>query len=124
MNRLLAICLALVLAAPASAKPRPAPAANASAWVSEVVTRIGEAQAKATGEGKGGTVTVRLRIGASGALEGAAIDESSGSEALDARALAAVRNAGPFAPPPAKLLTLEGFTELSFPLELGPAATR
>ncbi|EHP88848.1 TonB family protein, partial [Methylorubrum extorquens DSM 13060] len=38
--------------------------------------------------------------------------------ALGERAARAVQAAAPFPPPPAGLLTLEGFTELSFPLTL------
>ncbi|MCE4226732.1 energy transducer TonB [Methylobacterium sp. C25] len=64
-----------------------------------------------------GTVTIRIRIGSEGMLEGAAIEESSGSDALDRRALQAAKAAAPFSPPPAKLLTLEGFTELAFAVE-------
>lgn len=97
-----------------SAKPNP------KTWVSGVLTRISEADGRAgRANGPGGTVSVRVRIGSDGSLDGAAIDESSGKAELDERALRAVRAAAPFAPPPAKLLTLEGFTELSFPLQLG-----
>ncbi len=121
------LLLTALLAAPQGAASRPDPAAktgpaprlSTEKWVSMVVTRIsraGETPAAAT---PGGTVTIRLRIGADGTMESASIDESSGSEALDSRALAAAKAASPFAPPPERLLTLEGFTELAFPVEFG-----
>ncbi|GEP12328.1 hypothetical protein MGN01_41730 [Methylobacterium gnaphalii] len=84
-----------------------------------VVTKISRAGEKSATATPGGKVTIRVRIAADGTLEGAAIEESSGSPALDARALQAAEAASPFAPPPEKLLTLEGFTELAFPVELG-----
>ncbi|GLS46951.1 cell envelope integrity protein TolA [Methylobacterium brachythecii] len=127
------VLLTALLGASGIASPRPLPAArerpevrqSVERWVSLVVTKVTRA-----GEGRfpgdprvnpGGTVTIRVRIGADGTLEGAAIDQSSGSDALDTRALAAAKAASPFTPPPEKLLTLEGFTELAFPVEFGPA---
>lgn len=94
-------------------------------WVSGVVTKIARAAAeKASDPSTSGTVTIRLRIGFDGALADAGIDEGSGSAALDERALRAAKAASPFRPPPSGLLTLEGYTELSFPLQLGGAAAR
>ncbi|MDR1394928.1 MAG: energy transducer TonB, partial [Deltaproteobacteria bacterium] len=48
-----------------------------------------------------GTATVAFTILAGGEASGAAIVKSSGHEGLDQSALAAVRNASPFPPPPA-----------------------
>ena len=88
-------------------------------WVSTVVTRISEADRKtADGVEARGSVTIRVRIGADGSLDGVEVDQGSGSAALDERAIRAVRAASPFRPPPATLLSLEGYTELSFPLQL------
>lgn len=115
---LLVLCLALP---PGPAQAGPAPSARA--WVTEVVDRIVRADRAEMGSGRG-TVTVRLRILSDGNLDGAAVEGSSGSETLDARALRAVTAAGPFRPPPPRLLTLEGFTELSFDLALGSASRR
>ncbi|GJE77436.1 TonB family protein [Methylorubrum suomiense] len=114
--RFLTRCFVLSLLAlpmpPAAAAPRVD--AKARAWVATVVSRIGAADRVAPG--RGGPVTLRVRIAADGALDGVAIEE--GSPALGERARRAVEAAGPFAPPPPGLLTLEGYTELSFPLTL------
>ncbi|MCP1546967.1 MULTISPECIES: TonB family protein [Methylorubrum] len=107
---------ALMLSAPlvpASAAPRVD--ARAKAWVAGIVNRIGTAD-RAAAPGRGGQVTVRVRIEADGALGGIVLEE--GPAVLGERAARAVEAAAPFPPPPAGLLTLEGFTELSFPLTL------
>ncbi|UMY17981.1 TonB C-terminal domain-containing protein [Methylobacterium organophilum] len=82
-------------------------------WVSGVVSRVGALPAPAK------TVTVRVRIGAEGAVEGVELLEGSDP---DGRLRKAIAETGPYPPPPARILTLEGFTELSF--SLGPAAPR
>lgn len=93
-------------------------------WVTMVVSRISLVDRRARGvKDSGGIVEIRIRIAADGSLEGAAVEKGSGSSSLDERALKAVRAAGPFRPPPAKLLDLQGFTELSFPLELPARAS-
>jgi TonB family protein len=102
-----------LLAVPASAAPRVD--AKARAWVADVVNRIGAAD-RAAAPGRGGPVTLRVRIAANGTLDGIEIEE--GAPALAERARRAAAAAGPFAPPPPGLLTLEGYTELSFPLRL------
>lgn len=100
---------------PALAAPRID--AQARAWIAEVVSRIGTADRAARAAlGRGGRVTIRVRIGADGALDGIEVEE--GPAVLGERARRAARAAGPFAPPPPGLLTLEGYTELSFPLTL------
>ncbi|MEX2165713.1 MAG: TonB family protein [Methyloceanibacter sp.] len=50
--------------------------------------------------GQRGSATVTFAIGASGGLRGARIAKSSGNAKIDQMALATVRNAAPFAPPP------------------------
>ncbi|CAO4174610.1 TonB family protein [Methylorubrum populi] len=106
----------LMLTAPlASGHAAPRIDAKARAWVADVVSRIGMAD-RIEARGRGGAVTIRVRIDASGALGGIALEE--GTVALGERAARAVQAAAPFPPPPAGLLTLEGFTELSFPLTL------
>ena len=113
-SRVLTALLALtLLAVPATAAPRAD--AKARAWVADVVNRIGAAD-RGVAPGQGGPVTLRVRIAADGALGGIAIEE--GAPALAERARRAAEAAGPFAPPPPNLLTLEGYTELSFPLTL------
>lgn len=104
-------------------EPRP-PKLTPNRWVAAVVTRITQAGETAEADAPGGSVAIRIRIGADGTLEGAAIEESSGVPALDDRALRAAKAASPFAPPPDKLLTLEGFTELSFAVEFAKSAGR
>ncbi|MEH3119614.1 MAG: TonB family protein [Methylorubrum populi] len=110
---LLAVLLVAAPLAPGLAAPRVD--ARAKAWVAGVVSRIGMAD-RAAAAGRGGQVTVRVRIEADGALGGIVLEE--GPAALGARAARAVQAAAPFPPPPPELLTLEGFTELSFPLTL------
>ena len=105
----LAVCLS-ALSAQARSDPRD--------WVTSVVTKISAADRKETGDGSG-TVTIRVRIAANGELDGVSIDEGSGAATIDERAIRAVRAASPFKPPPKKLLSLEGYTELAFPLEVG-----
>lgn len=111
--------LTLSLAHPAEARSE----AKAQAWVSSVVDKIDAADAGERG-GPSGSVTIRLRIASDGTLDGVAIEEGSGSTQLDQRALRAVRAAAPFRAPPRRLLTLEGYTELSFPVQLRGTATR
>jgi protein TonB len=48
-----------------------------------------------------GVAIVSFSIGASGQLAGASLVQSAGDPILDAEALATVRRAGPFPPPPA-----------------------
>jgi len=50
--------------------------------------------------GQRGSATVTFAIGASGSLRGARIAKSSGNAKIDQMALATVRRAAPFAPPP------------------------
>jgi protein TonB len=50
--------------------------------------------------GQRGSTTVTFAIGASGGLRGARIAKSSGNAKIDQMALATVRNAAPFPPPP------------------------
>lgn len=110
-------------------KERPASRQSPEQWVAMVVTKVSRSGQEAFQDLPSsisrnsraaiaeGTVTIRVRIGADGTLEGAKIEESSGSDALDRRALQAAKAAAPFKPPPANLLTLEGFTELAFAVE-------
>lgn len=91
---------------------------DAETWAAMVVTRITQADLKAGGGEQSGTVTVRMRISADGALDSAVVEGSSGSTKLDERALRAIQAASPFAPPPRRIITLEGYTELGFPLDL------
>jgi protein TonB len=48
-----------------------------------------------------GVAIVSFSIGGSGQLVGASLSQSAGDPQLDAEALATVRRAGPFPPPPA-----------------------
>lgn len=107
---------ALLLAvSPGMGHAAPRVDAKARAWVAGVVSRIGMAD-RAAAPGRGGQVTLRMRIAADGTLDRVEIEE--GPAPLGERATRAVQAAAPFPPPPAGLLTLEGFTELSFPLTL------
>ncbi|WP_232629383.1 TonB family protein [Methylobacterium sp. Leaf118] len=115
--RVLLALLALVWSGGAEVAAASGIDARARAWVAEVVSRIGTAdRAARAAAGRGGRVTIRVRIGADGRLDDLAVEE--GPAALGERARRAAQAAGPFAPPPPGLLTLEGYTELSFPLTL------
>jgi periplasmic protein TonB len=50
--------------------------------------------------GQPGSTTVAFAIGSSGALRALRVSRSSGNAGLDRRALATVRQAAPFPPPP------------------------
>ncbi|AWN43330.1 TonB family protein [Methylobacterium durans] len=114
----LCVCVVLCLPAPGALRAEPAVGAAVRQWLSTVVTRIGAADRAEAPRSRGGTVTIRVRIAADGSLKDASVEGGSGSAALEARALAAARAAAPFAPPPSELLTEDGTTELSFPLDL------
>ena len=105
------------------ARPRDRIAPAVRDWISGVVTKIGETdrgRVRGSRGGASGTVTIRVRIAADGSVDRVEIERSSGSPDLDRRARTAARDAGPFRPPPASLLTAAGSTELSFPVSLAP----
>jgi colicin import membrane protein len=80
-----------------------APSANADAYRSEIVARISAAKhypEDARSRGASGVAVVAFSIDASGALGGASIRRSSGDAGLDGEAVATVRRASPFPPPP------------------------
>ncbi len=64
------------------------------------------------------TIEVRVRVAEDGSVLMVEVERSSGSRSLDERAVAAVKAAGPYAPPPAQMLMANGTTELTFPLSL------
>ena len=87
--------------------PQAAPAASsaeAGAYQGEVLGRIA-AQKRypeaASERAPQGVAIVRFSIAASGQLAGASLSQSAGDPLLDAEALATVRRASPFPPPPA-----------------------
>ncbi|MBW4968620.1 energy transducer TonB, partial [Pseudoalteromonas sp. CR1] len=59
-----------------------------------------------------------VEVAADGAVRRAEIERSSGSHAIDQRALDAVRAVSPFTAPPAELLAGADVADLSFPLQL------
>lgn len=65
------------------------------------IVRARVAAHKPSGGGDHGTAVVAFSVSGSGALRSARIARSSGNSSLDGRVIAAVRNAGPFPPPPA-----------------------
>jgi protein TonB len=87
--------------------PQAAPAASsaeAGAYQGEVLGRIA-AQKRypeaARERAPQGVAIVRFSIAASGQLAGASLSQSAGDPLLDAEAVATVRRASPFPPPPA-----------------------
>lgn len=115
------LLLGLLFAAcvsPVQAMPGPA----ARAWLSDLVTRIDaadRAERRPRSGWRSGTVVVHVEIAADGALQLAEVERSSGSRALDQRALRAVRGVGPLSAPPAGLVGSAGVADLSIPVELG-----
>jgi protein TonB len=79
-------------AAPAKAKPVSSGSYRAQVWA-----KLARHRPRL---GKAGSTTVVFTVGPSGALRSARVGRSSGNSALDQRALAAVRAAGPFPAPP------------------------
>jgi protein TonB len=76
------------------ASPRMASAAYAASVYGAL------ARNKPRSVGANGSVTVSFAIGASGSLRNALVAKSSGKAALDRAALATIRQAAPFSPPP------------------------
>ncbi|SEO49639.1 protein TonB [Methylobacterium sp. UNC300MFChir4.1] len=116
-----AVVFGLALSSAAVAA-RTAPGPAARAWLSDLVTRIDAADRAGTrpGPGRGrGTVVVHVQIAADGVVQGAEIEESSGSAKLDQRALRAVQGISPAPAPPAALLGVDGIVDLSIPVALG-----
>jgi protein TonB len=70
---------------------------SGSAYASKVWSALARHKPKA---GQHGSTTVVFAIGGSGALRGLRVGRSSGNTRLDKLALATVRNAAPFPPPP------------------------
>ncbi|MBM3543902.1 MAG: TonB family protein [Alphaproteobacteria bacterium] len=83
------------LSSPAPKDTRPT--MSTAAHRSKVWSALARAKPHA---GQRGSATVAFNIGANGALRGARIAKSSGNAKIDQMALATVRKAGPFPPPP------------------------
>ncbi len=116
------IALLGLLLGPWAAVARDTPGPAARNWLSDLVTRIDAADRadRRTGSGRrAGTVVVHLAIAADGAVRQAEIAHSSGSPALDRRALRAIQALGPLTAPPAGLLSGSGMADLSIPVDLG-----
>ncbi|MCJ2053937.1 energy transducer TonB [Methylobacterium sp. J-070] len=91
-------------------------------WLSAFITKIDEAdhaRRPSAGNKASGRVVVRVEVAEDGTVKRAEVERSSGSSALDQRAIAAVRAVSPFTAPPAELLAGADVTDLSFPLQLG-----
>ena len=106
--------------APADPVPPTGNAASFAAWQRDVMARI-MAEARHPGgrcrpDCADGRVVVRFRVDRQGKLLDSKVQESSGSKALNAAALAAVRRAGPFPPLPADstVTTLEVNSPIRF----------
>jgi len=72
---------------------------GAAGYGAKVRAAIGRHKPKTVGAS--GSATVSFAIGPAGGLQSLRINRSSGKAQLDEAALASVRNAAPFAPPPA-----------------------
>ncbi|MGV1015182.1 MAG: TonB family protein [Methyloceanibacter sp.] len=83
---------------PAPPKISPsAPKISSAAYQSQIWSQLARHKPRA---GQRGSATVTFSIGANGGLRGARVAKSSGNAKIDQMALATVRNAAPFAPPP------------------------
>jgi TonB family protein len=112
----------LQVAAAGSAQAREPSGRAVRGWLSNLVTRIDAADRSARRPGSrraSGTVVVHVEIAADGSVQRAEVEESSGSQDLDRRALRAVQGVGSLPAPPAALLGLSGVADLSIPVELG-----
>lgn len=90
-------------------------------WLSALITKIDDAdraQRSSAAHRTAGTVVVHVQVAADGSIRQTDIERSSGSRAVDQRALDAVQAASPFTAPPPELLTETGVTDLSFPISL------
>jgi TonB family protein len=119
--RLATLCITLGVALVGAGAARAQSAPDVQGWLSALVTKIDRAdrdRSDPSGAKAAGTVTIRVQVAADGFVNRVILERSSGSAALDARALSAARAASPFTPPPPTLLTPAGVTELSFPLRL------
>lgn len=87
----------------ASAAPSPASSADALSQRYEAVLYARILAQRRPGLRRAGTVLLRFRLDATGRLVSLAVSASSGDGLLDALALAMVRDAAPFPPPPEPL---------------------
>jgi protein TonB len=89
-------------ASPSSAPPSPAPPSPAIAgWQQALVTRLARLQRyPAQANGAAGVVSLGFNIDRQGHVVSSRIVKSSGSTVLDAEALALIKRASPFPPPP------------------------
>ena len=113
-------CLCLGLIGSVGAGEAAAPI-GVKRWLSSVLAKIEAAdRSRAAGQngGRSAVVGVRVRVGEDGSVLAVEVEKGSGTSSLDERAVAAIKAAGPFAPPPAQTLMPNGTTELSFPLTL------
>ena len=112
------LCLLLLAQAGASAQTRVTP--KIREWLSALVAQVTTAE-EATGAAPDRrrfvVVEVRVVVAADGTLRDVSVERGSGSRRTDEAALAAVRAAAPFGPPPEDLLTREGTADLGFPME-------
>ena len=76
---------------------QPAAKLSGAAYSSKVWSALARHKPRA---GQSGSATVMFTVGASGALGGVRIGQSSGNSRIDQLALATVRGAAPFPPPP------------------------
>ncbi|WP_456685733.1 energy transducer TonB family protein [Bradyrhizobium sp. P5_C11_2] len=109
----------LLFASPSTSRDDVSPAVRD--WLSAFITKIDEADGgrrQSIASKTGGTVVVRVEVAADGVVKRAEIERSSGSRALDQRALDVVRAVSPLTSPPAELLAGADVTNLSFPLQL------
>lgn len=114
------LCLGLSLLCSVGTGDAAAPA-GVQRWLSTVLAKIeatDRSHAPSRDRGRFFTVEVRVRVAQDGSVLAVDVESSSGTPSVDERAIAAVKAAGPFAPPPPEMLMANGTTELSFPLKL------
>lgn len=115
----LCACLAALRPAAGFAQARAAP--EVRDWLSGVVAKVDASVGdRGGGNGRGArtSVDVRVEVAADGVVRRVVVERGSGSRRDDGRAVLAVEAAGPFPAPPKELLTQDGTTTLSFPVEV------
>lgn len=90
-------------------------------WLSGVVAKVDASvgdRGGGTGSGARTRVGLRVAVAADGVVRQVVVERGSGSRRIDGRAVVAVEAAGSFPAPPRELLTEDGTTTLSFPVEV------
>lgn len=115
------LCACLVAFRPAAGFAQARATPEVRDWLSGVVAKVDASvgdRGGGIGRGARTSVGVRVAVAADGVVRQVVVERGSGSRRIDGRAVVAVEAAGPFPAPPRELLTEDGTTTLSFPVEV------